>query len=189
MSTQLPETFEPEKEEGNTWNLIFPGEYVAQIVEASVTQPKSMDGYYILLVWKILEGEYEGRQVWQRIAFTHSKEQTRTIGRKMLKSLCIALSVAEHVEDVEVFLFKSAKIKVGIEVDRNGVYDDKNVVKRIWPLDPPTDGNGAGASQPAPKPDPQAGVAAAPKPQTTAATKGPVRPGPAGTAPWHQQKS
>jgi hypothetical protein len=185
--TQLPETFEPKKEESDSWNLIDPGEYEAQIIEASVVQPQSGDGYYILAVWKILQGEFENRQVWQRITFTHSSDQARTIGRKMLKSLCIALGVDEHVEDVEVFLFKPAKIKVGIEKDKQGVYDDKNKVMRVMPLDPPAGGNGA--SQPAPKPAPQAGAVAAPKVQTAAATKGPARPGPAGTAPWHQQKS
>jgi hypothetical protein len=107
----------------------------------------------------------------------------------MLKDLCTALGVDEHVEDVEVFLFKPARIRVGIEKDPDGVYDDKNKIKRILLLNPPTDG--AGALQPAPRPAPQSGAAAVatPKPQVAAATKGPARPGPAGTAPWHQQKS
>jgi hypothetical protein len=186
MGTKLPETFEPENEEAN--NLLPKDEYIAQIVEASVLPPKSMDGYYILIVWKILEGEYENRQVWQRITFTHSNEQARTIGRKMLKDLCTALGVDEHVEDVETFLFKPAKIKVDVE-EGTGGYDDKNVVRRIRPLNSPTDGTEA--LQPAPKPDPKTAAApvATPKPQAGPATKGPARFGPAGTAPWHQQKS
>jgi hypothetical protein len=183
--TQLPEAFEPEKEKGS--NLIPDDEYVAQIVEISVMQPKTLDGYYIMAVWKILEGEYENRQIWQRITFTHSNEQARAIGRKMLKSLCMALGVDEHVEDVEVFLFKPARIKVGTEIDKSGNYEDQNKIKRILPPDPATGGDGAGASQPAPKPAPQVGAAAAPKPQ--AVTQGPARPGPTGSAPWHQQKS
>ena len=66
------------------------GEYVAQIVEASIQQPKSGDGYYLALTWKIAEGEFEGRQVWQRITYLHSNEQAQTIGRKTLKDLCVA---------------------------------------------------------------------------------------------------
>ena len=61
------------------------GEYVAQVVEASIQQPNSGDGYYLALTWKIIEGDFEGRQVWQRITFLHSSEQAQTIGRKTLK--------------------------------------------------------------------------------------------------------
>jgi hypothetical protein len=174
MATQLPETFAPEDQEGNSWDLIPPGEYPAQIVEASVQQPKSLDGYHLALTWKISEGDYENRQIWQRITFTHSNEQAQTIGRKMLKDLCTALAISEHVEDVEVFLFKPARIKVGIETDKTGKFDDKNVVKRILPFD---------ASVPSPKAD------TAVKPQPTSTAKGPVPLGPAGSKPWHQQKS
>ena len=69
MTTQFPETFDPETQEGNSWDVLPVGEYVAQIVEASIQQPKSGDGYYLALTWKIVEGEFEGRQVWQRITF------------------------------------------------------------------------------------------------------------------------
>ena len=44
MNTQFPETFDPETQEGNSWELLPVNEYVAQIVEASVQQPKSGDG-------------------------------------------------------------------------------------------------------------------------------------------------
>ena len=62
MSTEFPEIFDPETQEGNSWDPLPVGEYVAQIVEASVLQPKSGDGYYLALTWKIAEGEFEGRQ-------------------------------------------------------------------------------------------------------------------------------
>jgi hypothetical protein len=180
MSTQLPETFEPEAQEGNVWDLVPEGEYLAQVVEASVAQPKSMDGYYLALVWKVLEGPYENRQVWQRITYLHSSVQAQTIGRKVLKDLCTALAIDEHVEDVSVFLFKPARIRVGIEKDPDGIYDDKNKIRRILPVDPP---QAAPANLAGTKPAPQAAAA---KPQP-AAPKGPARSGPAGTAPWHQQ--
>ena len=119
MSTQLPETFDPETTEGNTWELLPVGQYTATIVEIAVQQPKSGNGYYVAITWKIDEGEYDGRQVWQRITYIHPSEQAQTIGRKQLKDLCAAVGMdGEHVEDVEVFLFKRAKIKVGISATK-----------------------------------------------------------------------
>ena len=110
------------------------GEYVAQIVEASIQQPNSGDGYYLAVTWKIIEGKSEGRQVWQRITYLHSSEQAQTIGRKMLKDLCLSTDVAEEVHDAEVFLFKPVRLRLGIEKDKQGIYADKNRVSRIMPL-------------------------------------------------------
>ena len=112
MSTQFPETFDPTTQEGNSWDVLPVGEYVAQVVEASIQQPNSGDGYHLALTWKIIEGDYEGRQVWQRITYLHSSEQAQTIGRKTLKDLCVATGVAEQVDNAEVFLFKPVRIRL-----------------------------------------------------------------------------
>ena len=127
-----PEPLVRETQEGNSWELLPVNEYVAQIVEASVQQPKSGDGCYLALTWKIIEGELEDRQLWQRITFVHSSEQAQTIGRKTLKDLCVALDVNEQVGDAGVFLFKPARIRVGIEKDKQGLYPDKNRTSCRW---------------------------------------------------------
>ncbi len=176
MATQLPETFDPENQEGTDWELIPVGEYPATIIEIGVAQPRSGDGYYIAITWKIDEGDYENRQVWQRITFVHSSEQAQTIGRKQLKDLCNATGLAgEHVENVEVFFMKRAKIKLGIERDKDGIYNDKNKVTRILPIDPQAPQSPQ--QQPTPKPAGPNATAAKPQPQPKAAA--------AAKKPWH----
>ena len=177
MSTEFPETFDPTTQEGNSWDPLPAGEYVAQIVEASVQRPQSGDGYYLVLTWKIAEGEFERRLVWQRIIFVHSNEQAQTIGRKTLKDLCVALGVNEQVNDAEVFLFKPARIRLGIEKDKQGVYPDKNRISRILPLE-------AKSGEPEQPEQPAKPVAAT---KVAPAAKTP-KPAPAGPAPWHAQR-
>ena len=177
MSTQFPETFDPETQEGNSWDLLPVGEYVAQVVEASILKPNSGDGYYLALTWKIIEGDYEGRQVWQRITYLHSSEQAQTIGRKMLKDLCVATGVAKQFDDVEVFLFKPVRIRLGIERDKQGVYPDKNRISRILPLE-------AKSEEPE-QPEQPAKPVAATKVASAAKTS---KPAPAGPAPWHAKR-
>ena len=174
MNTQFPETFDPETQEGNSWELLPASEYVAQVVEASIQQPHSGDGYYLALTWKIIAGDYEGRQVWQRITYLHSSEQAQTIGRKMLKDLCVATGVAERVDDASVFLFKPVRIRLGIERDKQGVYPDKNRVSRILPLEAKSE-----------EPEQPAKPVAATK--VASAAKAP-KPAPAGSAPWHAKR-
>ena len=177
MSTQFPETFDPTTQEGNSWDVLPASEYVAQAVEASIQQPHSGDGYYLALTWKIIEGDYEGRQVWQRITYLHSSEQAQTIGRKMLKDLCVATGVAEQVDDAEVFLFKPVRIRLGIERDKQGVYPDKNRISRILPLE-------AKSEEPEQPEQPAKPVAAT---KVASAAKTP-KPAPASPAPWHAQR-
>jgi len=177
MSTQFPETFDPTTQEGNSWDVLPVGEYVAQVVEASILKPNSGDGYYLALTWKIIEGDYEGRQVWQRITYLHSSEQAQTIGRKTLKDLCDALGVNEQVKDAEVFLFKPVRIRLGIERDKQGVYADKNRISRILPLEAKSE-EPEQPEQPA-KPGAATKVASAAKPS---------KPAPAGPAPWHAKR-
>ena len=177
MSTEFPETFDPTTQEGNSWDVLPASEYVAHAVEASIQQPHSGDGYYLALTWKIIEGDYGGRQVWQRITYLHSSEQAQTIGRKMLKDLCVATGVAEQVDNAEVFLFKRVRIRLGIERDKQGVYPDKNRISRILPLE-------AKPEQPE-QPEQPAKPVAATKVASAAKTS---KPAPAGPAPRHAKR-
>ena len=129
--------FNPESQKGTSFELVPPGDYLAQIVEATIRQPKSGDGHMLSLTWKISEGEYEGRQVWETLCYQHSNPTTQDIARKKLKDLCVAFGITEQVSDPESFLFKPAKIRIGVQSDKYGQFDDKNFVKRVWPLQNP----------------------------------------------------
>src|SRR5262245_34168857 len=85
---------------------------------------------------RLPEENSRGRRVWQRIIFVHSRDEAETIGRKALKDLCVGLGVNEQVNDAEVFLFKPARIRLGIEKDKQGIYPDQNKVNRIRSLEP-----------------------------------------------------
>jgi hypothetical protein len=137
MSKEREFHFDPESQEGTSFELIPPGDYVAQIIEANIRQPKSGNGHMLALTWKICEGEYEGRQVWETLCYQHSNPQTQDIARKKLKDLCVAFGITEQVSDPESFLFKPAKVRIGLQSDKYGQFDDKNFVKRVLPLQDP----------------------------------------------------
>ena len=152
--------FNPETQEGTSFELIPSGDYLAQIIEADIRQPKSGDGHMLALTWRICEGECEGRQIWETLCYQHSNPTTQDIARKKLKDLCVAFGITEQVSDPESFLFKPAKVWIGIQSDKYGQFDDKNFVKRVWPVQDPE-------PTPIQKPAPT-GNAAVPKPMTAA---------------------
>jgi hypothetical protein len=191
MSMDFPEEFDPQTEQGNTFVPVPPGEYVAQVIAAEIRQPRSGDGHALNLTWQIIEGANEGRQIFQWLSFIHSSEQTQGIARKSLKDLCNAIGWTEVVKDASVFLHKPCRIRVKIETDKSGSYDDQNKITRIKPLSSPPDPTAAPVDQSPPKSgngDAPAAAEAPAKPAPTPRTQGTPRPGPAGTAPWHAKR-
>jgi hypothetical protein len=164
--------FDPETQEGNKFALVPPGVYSAEIIEAKIGQPKSGDGHMLILIWRILDGACAAQLVWQTLCYQHSNAQTQDIARRTMKDICTALAINEQVTDPEVFKFKPAQVRIGIQSDEFGQFPDKNVIKRVQaPADaerpPPT----------APKPV---------KPATSSPSKPAAKPantGP-GPAPW-----
>ena len=135
MTTQFPQTFDPTTQEGNSWDILRSANTLPRLSRPPSSSRIPADGYYLAVTWKIIVGDSEGRQIWQRITFLHSSEQAQTIGRKMLKDLCNSTDVAEPIDDAKVFLFKPVRLRLGIEKDKQGVYPDKNRVSRIMPLE------------------------------------------------------
>jgi hypothetical protein len=169
--------FDPEQQEGSSFEPIPKGEYTAEIIEAEIRQPRSGDGHMLALIWKIIDGDQEGRQVWDTLCYQHSNQTTQDIARRKLKDLCTALAITEQVTDPEVFKFKSVRVRIGIQSDKYGQYDDKNRINRILPLqEAQAEALEAASSKPA-KPAAAQPAGAAPKPAPKP-TNGP------GAAPW-----
>jgi hypothetical protein len=170
MSMQFPEPYDPENTGG--FKPFPPGEYIAQAIEATIAPPKSGNGLGLTLVWKVLEGEHEDRQVWQNILFSHPKAGAQYHGQKMLNAVIAATGAPSPLMSAEDLLFKPCRIGIAIEIDTNGVYPDKNRVVKVSPL-----GNNEAA---------EAAASPAPAPKAAPATAA-AGPAPAGTAPWRKK--
>jgi hypothetical protein len=171
MSMQFPEPYNPENTGG--FELLPPGEYIAQAIEANIAVPKSGNGLMLTLVWKILEGDHEGRQVWQNVSFVHPKAGAQFHGQKMLNAIIAATGAPSPLMSAEPLLFVPCRLGIAIEADKAGLYDDRNRVVKVSPLD--TNQAAEAAASPAPAPRPAASPAAA------------AGPAPAGTVPWRKK--
>jgi hypothetical protein len=167
---QFPEPYNPENTGG--FEPLPPGEYVAQAIEGRIAPPKTGNGYALTLTWKILEGVYENRHVWQNIGFLHPKADAQYHGQKMLNAIIAATGAAAPLKNIEPLLFVPVRLGIVIEADKTGAYPDKNRVVKVSPLGDSEGGEAAAPPAPAPKPTP--------------ATAAP-RPVPAGSAPWHRK--
>jgi hypothetical protein len=135
MTTVLNEAFTIDEDGGSKPpELIPPGTYKAEILTSIVYPTKSGDGQYVKNAWRICEGEYEGRQVFQLVNFVNPSPKAQTIGREQLTDICLACGLEGVLQDLNDICLKPCAIKVAIEQDRTGQYADSNKVLRVRPV-------------------------------------------------------
>jgi hypothetical protein len=145
-TTELGEAFDIDTEEGLPEISLFPaGKYPAEIEDAKVGPTKNGNGQAVNLKWRIVDGEYENRVVFQSILITHTSEAAQKIGRGMFKDVCFSCGLTGKITDLEVLKFKKCSIKVGIEKSKDDQYPDKNRIVRVDPFVSPWNGNKSAA--------------------------------------------
>lgn len=69
------------------------GDYPAIIIESEIKTTKAGDGQYIELAMQVIDGEYSGRRIWDRLNVSNPNKQAEEIAKAALQSLCVALSI------------------------------------------------------------------------------------------------
>lgn len=137
---------------------IPPGEYMVQIVEGSVIRKDNGDAM-MKLCFEVMDGEFEGRKLFENLNIRHSNPTAQKIALETLTELWRdAMGGSGNPPNVEVMTFKPVRAKVAVE-KRKDTGDMQNRIKRFFPL------NGAPPEQkvaPA-QSRPQATTAAAPR--------------------------
>jgi len=67
--------------------------YIAEITKSELKATKAGDGSYLEIEYTILEGEYRGRKVWDRLCLNHQTQRTVEIARANLSAICHAVGV------------------------------------------------------------------------------------------------
>jgi hypothetical protein len=135
MATVLNEPFTIDEDGGSKpLELIPAGTYKAEILSSIIYTTKSGDGQYVKNTWRICEGEYEGRQVFQLVNFSNPNPKAEKIGREQLTDICLACDLVGELQDLNDICLKPCAIKVGVEHDKTGEYPDSNKVRRVLPV-------------------------------------------------------
>jgi hypothetical protein len=78
------------------------GKYPAVIIESERKANKAGTGYYLLIVFQILEGLYKGRRLWSRLNLEHTNPLTVQIARAELSAICRAVGVLAPSDSTEL---------------------------------------------------------------------------------------
>jgi len=109
-------------------DLLPAGVYLVKIANAEVKDTKDGTGQYISTQLKVIEGEHEGRSVFNMFNIKSAKsEKAVEIGLTSLKSMLFHAGAPFTLNSVGDIVGYDVGVKIGIKNDSE--YGDKNVVK------------------------------------------------------------
>lgn len=76
--------------------------YLAVISSSEMKPTKAGTGEYLELELEVIEGQYKGRKLWDRLTLKHPNDLTVQIAKGTLSSICRAVGVMKPNDSVEL---------------------------------------------------------------------------------------
>lgn len=144
------------------FEVIPAGKYKVQIVASEMRPTKDGNGSYLWLELDILEGECQGRKLWDRLNLSNPNQQAVEIAQRTLSAICHATGKVK-VQDSEELHFIPMIATVRVRPAGNG-YDASNEIRGYAPANGAVSGaiSAPAASAPAARPAAQSSGAKVP---------------------------
>lgn len=130
---QLGGTFDATQVQPQEAFAVIPaGKYKAQIVASEIRATNDGAGQYLWFEIEILEGDCQGRKLWDRLNLWNNNTQAVEIAQRTLSAMCHATGQL-HVEDSEALHFKPMLVTVRVRPAGPGKdgkqYDASNEIR------------------------------------------------------------
>ena len=102
------------------------GTYTAAIIASESKQTKSGTGSYLELTLEVVDGQYKGRKIWDRLNLQNPNQTAMDIALRTLASICQAVGVTKPRDSAELHN-KPMQVTLAI---RNYNGNDSNEVKK-----------------------------------------------------------
>jgi len=114
-----------------SYSILPAGTYTAAIVSSENKTTKNGNGSYLELQLEIIDGQYAGRKVWDRLNLRNPNQTAVEIAMRTLASICKAIGIKTPRDSSELHN-KPMKIKVSVR-EYNG--NESNEVKKYMPAE------------------------------------------------------
>lgn len=153
-----PLNFDANQVDPNTaYDPIPAGWYTAMITESEMKPTKNGQGQYLQLSFQIIDGEHNGRILWDRLNLVNNSQPAVEISQRTLSAICHAVNEL-NVADSAQLHNKPMQVKVKVK-PADGQYEASNEITGYKP----------------------SGQSSAPAPAAT-----PAQPAASNTPPWQQ---
>ena len=131
---QLPSVFNAkENEKMGGFEPIPAGWYLAEVTKSEMKQTNAKTGHYLTCQFKVLEGEFTGRYLFNLMNLDNPNPVAVEIAQKELASMCEACGLDEIEDSTELHSIPMA-VRVVIK-PASGAYPPKNEIKAYKPAD------------------------------------------------------
>ena len=113
------------------YELLPAGKYRAQIVESEMRVTRNGMGQFLWLMLDIIEGQYQGRKLFDQLNLVNSNPQTVEIAQRTLSAICHATGKLQVNDSVDLHLVPMT-IQVGVKPPKDG-YSEKNTIRYLVP--------------------------------------------------------
>lgn len=114
--------------EDKGFEVIPAGDYSAQIIQSEMKETKAGTGHYLELRIQILDEDYAGRLVFERLNLDNPNDTAVKIAQRALADICTACGVVE-VEDSEELHGIEMTVRLSVQ-EPKGDFGASNVVKK-----------------------------------------------------------
>lgn len=111
----------------SSFEVLPPGSYTVQIVLSEMRPTKNGQGQYLALELDVLEGEYAGRKLFDRLNLVNPNAQAVEIAQRTLSAICHATGRMQ-VKDSEDLHLVPMLADVTVQPPKNG-YGESNKIK------------------------------------------------------------
>ena len=93
---------ENESQEARNFDPLPDGQYEVIISRSEMRDTKAGDGEMLVLTFEVIEGDYEGRLLWENINLVNKSDVAERIGRSQLASICKAVGVMNPQDSADL---------------------------------------------------------------------------------------
>lgn len=78
------------------------GKYKCVAIESEFKDTKDGNGKYLQFVFEVVDGEYKGRRIWDRLNLVNQNSQAVDIARGTLSAICHAVGVLQPKDSAQL---------------------------------------------------------------------------------------
>lgn len=104
----------------SSYEPIPEGRYTCAVTSSDLKPTKSGNGHYLQLVFEVLEGQYAGRRIYERLNIDNPNKKAVNIARRAMTELCAVVGIVGELKDTEELHNVPVSVDVTIEEGRNG---------------------------------------------------------------------
>ena len=119
--------------ESKEYTLATPGKYKVEIIDSSEEMSAAGNRYLKLKLSICDGGKFDGTWIWDNLNLYHPTESVQGLARQILGTISKACGIIGPKDTSELH-FKP--LTALLDVEPEGDYPAKNVVKKYFPLDP-----------------------------------------------------